>query len=154
MMKSCDIINFTLDAHAKDMPATKPLITLTFNIWSDIPCYVDPLKQILDRWINTYKLAASIKYLDINMQWKKLICPKAFNPAFQYNPAMEVYIKMHMAYKIRQHYYMAYKISTTTGENKNDQSIPPKIHNYRHSMLERGHFYETNANACILGPIL
>ena len=46
-------------------------------------------------------MKAPLRYLDRNMQWKKLFSKtEPFQPAIQYNPAMEPFMKMHLPYKI------------------------------------------------------
>ena len=73
--------------------------------------HMDPIKQLRDTGITKYKLVATIRYLDKNMQWNKLISPHAFSPALQYNPTMEVCIKLHMAYKIKQNPALNHKLT-------------------------------------------
>ena len=53
-------------------------------------------KQLLETGVTTYLLSASPNYLETNTQWKKLISLEPLKPA------MEVYIKVHMEYKIKQ----------------------------------------------------
>ena len=100
-MKSCDVIQSTLDALTKETPATKPFVKPMLRVSSNMLRHMDPIKQLQDAWITAYKMGATIRYLDKNIQRKKLYSPNLFNQALQYNPAMEVNIKMHMSFRIK-----------------------------------------------------
>ena len=100
MMKSCDVVDFTLDALTNDTPRTKAFLMTMHNMATDILKHVDPLKQILETGIRNYKIRSIPRYLDRNMQWKPLLSTDIFEPATQYDQAMKPYIKVHLSYKI------------------------------------------------------
>ena len=100
VMKSCDVIDFTLDALTTETPRTKAFMMTMHNVATDTLRHVDPLKRLLETGTKHYRIRAIPRYLNRNMQWKKLLTTDIFEPATQYDQAMNPFIKMHLSYKI------------------------------------------------------
>ena len=67
LRKTCDAIKFT-----SDTPRSKPFLLQIHNMATNMLQFVNPLRQILDTGVTTYRMKAPIRYLDHNMWWKKL----------------------------------------------------------------------------------
>ena len=97
LMKTCNAIEFTINALTSDTPKSKPFLLQIHNMATNMLQFVDPLRQILDTGVTTHRMIAPIRYLNYNMHWKKLFSKiESFQLAIQYlNPVQLTYGTLH-----------------------------------------------------------
>ena len=61
LMKTCDTIDFKIDALTSDTPRSKPFLLQIHSMATNMLKFVNPLRQILETGVKTYRMKAPIR---------------------------------------------------------------------------------------------